>query len=78
VGLTKDDIISQGLPLPARDMLPLSPEEKIICCADLFYSKNPDKISHEKTIEEVMAGLATFGADKLIIFEGWLKKLYLE
>ena len=30
-GLTVDDIISQNLPLPHRDMCPISLEEKLVC-----------------------------------------------
>src|SRR5512138_1289834 len=40
VGLTAADIISQSLPLPSRDMVPMALEEIIISLADLFYSKH--------------------------------------
>ena len=33
-GLTVDDIVSQRLPLPLRDMTPRTVEERLICCAD--------------------------------------------
>jgi len=75
VGLSSDDVIAQGLPLPARDMVPLSMEEKIVSFADLFYSKNPGKIRDEKSIGEIKSGLAKFGGNKVIIFEGLLKEL---
>jgi uncharacterized protein len=73
VGLTAEDVRSQRLPLPARDMAPLSLEEKIVCFADLFYSKNPEKIGREKTIAKIRSDLAKFGDHKVGIFEGWLK-----
>jgi uncharacterized protein len=73
VGLTAEDVRSQRLPLPARDMAPLSVEEKIVCFADLFYSKNPEKIGREKTIGRIRADLARFGDNKVGIFDGWLK-----
>lgn len=38
-GLSLDDIIAQNLPVPHRDMLPVSMEEQVICFADKFYSK---------------------------------------
>ena len=38
-GITKQQIIKQRLPLPHRDFLPETLEEKIICFADKFYSK---------------------------------------
>lgn len=58
-GLTVDDIISQRLPLPLRDMTPQTLEERLICYADKFYSKSGDmKI---KPLERVRASLAKFG-----------------
>lgn len=77
VGLTVDDIRTQGLPLPERDMLPLTLEEKIVCLADLFFSKNPDQIGNEKTVEEVKKGLQKLGESKVRIFEGLLQELKL-
>ncbi len=38
-GLTVDDIISQRLPLPLRDMTPQTLEERLICYADKFYPR---------------------------------------
>ncbi len=74
VGLTGNDIRSQGLPLPEREMSPVSIEEKIICFADLFYSKSPEKCRHEKTLEQIRKALLKFGANKVSIFEGWLRE----
>jgi uncharacterized protein len=74
VGLTADDVRSQGLPLPEIEMTPLSLEEKIVCFADLFYSKSPEKCGREKTLDEIRNGLRKFGANKAMIFEGWLKE----
>lgn len=54
-GLAKDEIIAQKLPIPARDMLPLSIEEKIVCYADCFYTKKPDRLKIPKTIDEIRA-----------------------
>ena len=39
-GLTVDDIVSQRLPLPLRDMTPRTVEERLICYADKFYSNS--------------------------------------
>ncbi len=78
VGLSVDDIRSQRLPLPEREMTPLSTEEKIICFADLFYSKDPGKCSHEKTPDQIRKGLSKFGADKVSIFEGWLREFKID
>jgi len=73
VGLTVDDIIRQGLPLPHRDMSPVSTAEQIVCFADLFYSKSPGKISHRKSPEKVRSKLAGFGEGKALIFDRWME-----
>jgi hypothetical protein len=54
----------QQLPLPARDMFPLSVEERLICYADKFFSKT-DNGRHEKTIDEITAGLARYEANAM-------------
>jgi len=67
VGISKQDIIKQKLPLPKRDMIPISIEEKIICYADkFFWKKYPDK---EKTISEVRKEISRYGKDKVKRFE---------
>ncbi|MBU0969970.1 MAG: HDIG domain-containing protein, partial [Proteobacteria bacterium] len=40
-GITLENILKANLPLPKRDMVPVSLEEKIICCADKYFSKSP-------------------------------------
>jgi uncharacterized protein len=72
VGITVDDIVSQNLPLPHREMVPLSLNEQIICFADLFYSKSPGKIALQKTPEQVRGKLAGFGSHKVQIFDDWM------
>ena len=72
VGLTIADIISQNLPLPQRDMIPLSLPEQIICFADLFFSKNPGRISQRKSPEQVRNKLGVFGDHKVQIFDEWV------
>ena len=39
VGISIEDIQRHNLPLPNRDMIPVSIEEQIICYADKFFSK---------------------------------------
>lgn len=73
VGLTVEDIINQHLPLPQRDMTPLSLPEQIICFADLFYSKSPGRITLQKSPERVRKKLAGFGGNKVRIFESWME-----
>lgn len=72
VGLTRADIARQNLPLPDRDMMPVSLEEKIICFADKFYSKNPNKLLREKSVEKIRKKIAKFGEKKMRQFEEWV------
>lgn len=72
VGLTSEDIIRQRLPLPHRDMCPESLSEKIICFADLFYSKNPKRLGERKSVARVRKKLLPFGEEKVAIFDTWL------
>ncbi len=39
-GITRDDVLTQHLPIPARDYLPITVEEMLVCYADKFFSKN--------------------------------------
>jgi uncharacterized protein len=72
VGLTAAEIEHDNLPLPKRDLLPETLEERIICYADLFYSKDPDKLHQPKNINKVRKQLKRFGHDKTLIFDRWL------
>ena len=74
VGLTLEDIVRQGLPLPQRDMCPESIAEQIICFADLFYSKKPGRLAERKTVEKVRKKLLPFGEEKVRIFDSWLAR----
>ncbi len=68
-GLSREDIITQNLPLPARDFLPETMEEKVICYADKFFSKT--RLDEEKTLEHVERSLARFGEEGLLRFRQW-------
>lgn len=52
-GISKQEIKERNFPIPLRDMIPYSYEEKLICVADKFYSKFPEILTKEKTIEEI-------------------------
>ena len=52
-GLSAEDIRAQQLPLPQRDFLSHTDEERIISLADLFFSKNPQKLFATKKLEKV-------------------------
>ena len=68
-GLTLQQIVEQELPLPHRDMQPVSIEEQIICFADKFFSKT--RFNTEKTVEQARRSLEKFGTEGLIKFDKW-------
>lgn len=68
-GLTLQQIAKQGLPIPHRDMQPVSIEEQIICFADKFFSKT--KLDREKTVEQARRSLEKFGEEGLVKFDTW-------
>lgn len=72
IGLTAAEIREQNLPLPPRDMLPISLEEQIICYADLFYSKGMKNREREKSPAKVRKSLQRYGPDKVATFDQWL------
>lgn len=70
-GLTLKQILERDLPLPHRDMIPVSIEEKIVCFADKFFSKTyPEE---EKTVQQAEKSLAKFGQEGVEIFSGWCR-----
>jgi uncharacterized protein len=73
VGITKTEIIENNFPLPPRDMLPQSLEEKIISWADLFFGKK--RPWQQKSREKIKKNLGKFGdaEEKVKIFEEWSK-----
>ncbi len=70
-GIPLEEIISRKLPLPHRDMLPVSMEEQLICFADKFYSKT--KLGKEKPIDKIRKGLSKHGEMTVLRFEYWCK-----
>jgi uncharacterized protein len=64
-GLTRDDVVTRALPLPAEDFVPVSLEEKIICVADKFFSKKPRKLWKEKKPEAIEKNLSKHGSNAL-------------
>ncbi|MFN3739347.1 MAG: HD domain-containing protein [Thermodesulfovibrionales bacterium] len=77
-GITIEDIKKKSLPLPLRDMVPESLEEKIICVADKFFSKNRKAHTEEKPLEVVLKEIAGYGEEKLSFFKELLKELRLK
>ena len=68
-GFTRERIEQQGLPLPHRDMFPVTLEEKLITFADTFYSKS--NLTQEKTPAQIRESLSRFGNEPVQHFEEW-------
>ena len=71
MGITLEEIETNNLPLPQREMIPVSLEEKIVCFADKFYSKSEHDLLHEKHLETVREMIRAYGEDKLKSFDEW-------
>ena len=73
-GLSASEIREQGLPLPEKDFLPETPEEKLICFADKFFSKSGSM--EEKFLEHIRRSMVKFGPDTLARFDEMTKLFY--
>lgn len=73
VGITREEISQRRLPLPERDMVPVTLEEEIVCFADKFFSKDKGQLTREKTPAEIKRSLAKFGPEKVARFAAWLE-----
>ncbi|MDR2534281.1 MAG: HD domain-containing protein [Tannerellaceae bacterium] len=62
-GITLEEIKSRNLPVPQRNMLPVSIEEQLICYADKFFSKTD--LGREKPFDKVIKSLSKHGGDTL-------------
>ncbi len=69
VGITRKEIEEKDLPLPKRDMVPLTIEEKIICYADKFYSKSSNNLLLPKPLERIKKSIRKYGDEKWPVFE---------
>lgn len=71
-GLTLEQIVARDLPVPHRNMVPLSMEEKVVCFADKFYSKT--RPTQQKSPEQAVASLQKFGKQGVEVFQGWCRE----
>lgn len=66
-GLALKEIEQRQLPLPHRDLLPVSIEEKLVCYADKFFSKShPERV---RTLDVARGKLEKYGLDTLKRFD---------
>ena len=66
-GLTAKEIRQQCLPIPERDYLPETLEEKLVCLADKFFSKSGSR--KEKDIDHVRKSMMKYGTDTIERFD---------
>lgn len=66
-GITAEEIKRNQLPLPEMDLMPETPEEKLICFADKFFSKSGSM--QEKTVPHIRRSMERFGAEPLRRFD---------
>lgn len=66
MGISLEIIQARQLPLPQRDMLPISIEEKLICYADKFFSKT--HLGKMHSVEHIRLKMSRFGDVDLLKF----------
>ena len=71
VGLSLETIIRNNLPLPHREMRPVSLEEQVICYADKFYSKTQLHKTH--SVERIHEYLGHYGESEVRKFDEWYR-----
>ena len=69
VGISLEMILKNKLPLPHRDLLPISMEEQLICYADKFYSKT--RLNEILPINKIRTNLKHYGEHEVIRFDSW-------
>lgn len=67
-GITAEEIEQRGLPLPHRDLMPETLEEKLICYADKFFSKSGNP-AIEKSMDRVENSIRRHGDSSWKRFE---------
>lgn len=68
-GISLAKIKENELPLPHRDMLPVSLEEQIVCYADKFFSKSELHTTH--SVDRIRIHLQHFGQENVERFDRW-------
>lgn len=69
-GLSVQAIIEQQLPIPKREMVPVTLEEQLICFADKFFSKS-DNLTTEKTVSQIRNSMQKHGEKQMQQFDYW-------
>ena len=73
-GLSLTYIVENDLPVPKRDMVPVTLEEQIICFADKFFSKT--HLGEERSVKKARSKLEKFGEETLARFDKWVDMFF--
>ncbi|MFN2437264.1 MAG: HD domain-containing protein [Desulfotignum sp.] len=76
-GISIDTILRHNLPLPRRDLVPGTLTEKIICCADKFFSKTGPARHRPRTVSRILADLAAIDSEHALRFSRWAEEFRL-
>lgn len=68
-GLRLADIVARDLPVPHRELCPVTLEEQLICYADKFFSKT--RLETEDSIERVMQKMSKWGEESVEQLRIW-------
>lgn len=71
LGITASEIAERKLPLPWREMVPLTVEEEIVCYADKFFSKNGHSGGVKKSPEAIESSFARYNVERIESFALW-------
>ncbi|QDI67915.1 phosphohydrolase [Streptomyces calvus] len=66
VGITRQDVLAQGLPLPPADYLAATDEERLVMYADKFHTKSRPSVFLSP--DEYAAHVRRFGEEKVTAF----------
>ena len=66
-GITMEQVIREDLPIPVRDYLPQTLEERIICYADKFFSKS--HLGEEVALTKIRNNIWKYGHDAILRWE---------
>ena len=69
VGLSLELILRNKMPLPHRDLIPVSLEEQLICYADKFFSKT--QLDEPHSIDRIRKYLTRYGEAEVAKFDEW-------
>lgn len=68
-GISLRQILEQNLPIPHRDMIPVTNEQIVICFADKFFSKT--SLDKEKSVDKAIKSLSKYGEEGVERFRHW-------